>query len=69
MEPGPQAMQFHIDAIDVSALKRHVLANVGLLSLRLFAYEPSQEIVHVGMVTQVTEENGELMRHIFNPME
>ena len=26
MEPGPQAMQFHIDAIDVSALKRHVPA-------------------------------------------
>ena len=69
MQAGPNAMQFHIDTIDVSALARHVLTNVGLISLKLFAYDPPQEIVQVGMVTQVTDENGELMRHVFNPIE
>ena len=69
MQPGPQAMDFHIDQIDVSALAKHVLTNVGLISLKLFAFEPAQEIVHVGMVTQVTEQDGELWRHIYNPLE
>ena len=69
MFQGPQAMQFHIDEVDVSALANHVLANVGLITLKLFAFEPSQEIVQIGMVTQVTQQGDVLMRDVFNPLE
>ena len=57
------------DSAGCTAPGVHVLTNVGLISLKLFAYDPLQEIVQVGMVTQVTDENGELMRHVFNPIE
>lgn len=69
MAAGPQSMNFQVDAIDVSSIANHVLANVGLISAKLLAYDPPQELVQVGMVTQVTEDNGVLLRHIFNPME
>ena len=38
-------------------------------SITIYGYDPPQNIVHIGMVTQVTEENGNLMRHVFNPLE
>lgn len=69
MAPGANALNFHVEAIDVSALSKHVLANVGLISLDLYAFDPPQNIVHVGMVTQVSEEDGRLIRHVFNPIE
>ena len=69
MEPGVQELNFHVDEVDVEGLARHVLANVGLIKLELCAYDPPQVICSVGMVTQVTEENGELTRHVYNPLE
>ena len=69
MVAGPNALNFHVEAIDVSALSKQVLANVGLISLDLMAFDPPQNIVHVGMVTQVSEDNGELVRNIFNPLD
>ena len=68
MAKGEQELNFHIDSIDVSALSKHVLTNVGLISCKLMAYDPPQEIVQVGMVTQVTEEDNEIIRHVYNPL-
>ena len=71
----PHAIEFSIDAIDVSHLKHHVLANVGLLVATLVSGEGEDEVEHtqVSMLTQVTQlpdaEGGGLMRSIFNPME
>ena len=68
--PGPQQMDFAVDAVDVSHLKRHVLANVGLLVATLYAEGGQREIVQVSMVTQVTPEpDGTLIRSVFSPLE
>ena len=54
--------------MNVTHIKRHVLANVGLLLAQLFSGD--EEVVQVSMVTQVTPtESGGLMRSIFNPLE
>ena len=59
-----------VDAIDVSHLKRHVLANVGLLMATLYADGGQREIVQVSMVTQVTPEaDGTLIRSVFSPLD
>lgn len=71
----PHAIEFSIDAIDVSQLSQHVLANVGLLVATLVAGEgeDEQEISQVSMLTQVTQmseaEGGGLMRSVFNPCD
>ena len=53
----------------VDHLKRHVVANVGLLMATLFSGE--DEVVQVSMVTQVTpgDDDGSLIRAIYNPLE
>jgi hypothetical protein len=73
MQEGPNEMTFAIDAIDVSALSKHVLTNVGLLSLRLMQAaenpnDPPTELVQVGMVTFVTEADGQMIRNITTPL-
>ena len=50
---GQHQMSFTVDKIDVSHLKRHVVANVGLLTASLYDYN-NVEYVQVNMVTQVT---------------
>ena len=70
MQAGPNAMTFSIDAVDVSALKKHVLTNVGLLALDLWdTARPEDPLVRVGMVTNVLEDpSGQLIRDIFDPL-
>ena len=70
MQAGPNAMTFSIDAVDVSALKKHVLTNVGLLALDLWdTARPEEPLVRVGMVTNVLEDpSGQLIRDIFDPL-
>ncbi len=69
-----QSIAFDIDAIDVSNLQQHVLANVGLLQATLHsgAGDDEAEITQVSMLTQVTPlseaEGGGLMRSVFNPL-
>ena len=54
--------------VSVAHLKRHVLANVGLLLAVLFSED--KEVLQVSMVTQVTQNSeGTLIRSIFNPLE
>ena len=50
---GQHQMAFTVDRIDVSHLKRHVLANVGLLTASLYDHN-NVEYVQVNMVTQVS---------------
>merc|ERR1711998_722540 len=65
---GPQSMAFSVGEIDVSHLKRHVLANVGLLIATLISGD--EEIVQVSMVTQVTPNaDGVLIRSVYSPLE
>lgn len=65
---GPASMRFHVDSVNVSHLKRHVLSNVGLFTATLLAGE--EEIVQVSMVVQVTPDtSGQLFRSIYNPLE
>lgn len=65
---GPHAMDFSVAEVSVSHLKRHVLANVGLLVAVLYAGE--EEVVQVSMVTQVSPAaDGSLMRSIYNPLD
>ena len=65
---GSHTMAFHVDEVDVSHLKRHVLANVGLLIATLVAGE--EEVVSVNMVTQVSATtDGGLIRSVFSPLE
>merc|ERR1719382_541361 len=62
---GENNMQFEVEAVRVEHLKRHVLANVGLLMANLFSGEA--EVVQVSMVTQVTPDaGGNLVRSIYN---
>ena len=57
-----------VPEINVEHLKRHVLANVGLLLAVLVS--GGQELLQVSMVTQVTPSaDGQLIRSIFNPLE
>ena len=54
--------------MSVAHLKRHVLANVGLLLAVLFSED--KEVLQLSMVTQVTPNSeGTLIRSIFNPLE
>ena len=54
--------------VSVAHLKRHVLANVGLLLAVLFSED--KEVLQVSMVTQVTPNSeGTLIRSIFDPLE
>ena len=71
MAAGEQEVSFHIDEMGVEGISKHVLVNLGLLKCDLYAYSPPQEIVSIGMVTQVSEEGDPpiLTRHIFNPIE
>lgn len=65
---GPQQMDFSVDQVDVAHLKRHVLANVGLLLAVLYSGE--EERLQISMVTQVTPgPDGNLVRSVFNPLE
>ena len=68
---GPYVMAFTADEIDISALKRHVLTNVGLLQAIL--YSGVEEVVQISCVTQVTqqteEEGGGLVRSVFSPLD
>ena len=65
---GAHQMAFSVDEVDVSHLKRHVLANVGLLMATLYAGD--QEIVGVNMVTQVSAlPDGGLVRSVFSPLD
>jgi len=65
---GPQSMVFSVGEVDVSHLKRHVLANVGLLIAGLYSGE--EEIVQVSMVTQVTPNaEGVLIRSVYSPLD
>ena len=70
-----QSIEFSIDSMDVSHLKQHVLANVGLLLATLYSGEgeDEQEMTQVSMLTQVTQlsdaEGGGLMRSVFSPIE
>ena len=66
--PGPHSMNFSVPEINVSNIKRHVLANVGLLYATL--YDGDEEIVKVSMVTQVTPStDGGLIRSVYSPLE
>lgn len=54
--------------MSVSHLKRHVLANVGLLQAVLYAGE--EEVLQISMVTQVSPDaSGDLIRSIYNPLD
>ncbi|KAL1515514.1 hypothetical protein AB1Y20_002136 [Prymnesium parvum] len=65
---GQHSMSFSVPEVNVSHLKRHVLANVGLLIAGLFSGE--DEIVQVSMVTQVTPSpDGALIRSVYSPLE
>ena len=75
LDPDRSALQLclfqsQVDAIDVSHLKRHVLANVGLLMATLYAEGGQREVVQVSMVTQLTPEpDGTLIRSVFSPLD
>eukprot|EP00965_Chrysotila_dentata_P199963 6179699-Pleurochrysis_carterae.AAC.1 len=56
-----------VPSVDVAHLKRHVLANVGLLQANLTSGET--ELLQVSMVTQVTPKGDQLIRSIYNPLE
>mmetsp|Transcript_44835 Transcript_44835/g.74419 ORF Transcript_44835/g.74419 Transcript_44835/m.74419 type:complete len:138 (+) Transcript_44835:18-431(+) len=65
---GGASMHFAVDAVNVAHLKRHVLANVGLLQVNLFSC--NEEILQISMVTQVMpDSNGKLIRSIYSPLE
>ena len=64
---GANTMAFSVSAVDVAHLKRHVLANVGLLQALLFSGE--RELLQVSMVTQVTPVGDTLVRSVYNPLE
>jgi len=64
---GDHTMSFDVSGLDVSHLKRHVVANVGLLQANLVAGDA--EILQVSMVTQVNDVNGDLIRSVFSPLE
>lgn len=64
---GAHSMAFSVPQVNVSHLKRHVLANVGLLLAVL--YDGDEEVVQVSMVTQVTADGETLMRSIYNPLD
>ena len=65
---GRNRMEFLASKLDVAHLKRHVLANVGLLLAVL--YSGDEELLQVSMVTQVSpKDDGRLVRSIFNPLE
>jgi hypothetical protein len=65
---GTHQMTFAVDEVDVSHLKRHVLANVGLLIATLYAGET--EIVGINMVTQISAQpDGGLVRSVFSPLD
>lgn len=66
---GQHSMRFEVGEIDVSHLKRHVLANVGLLTATLYDSQ-DVEIVQINMVTQVTAEpDGTIIRSVFSPLD
>ena len=65
--PG-NTMSFAIDSISVASLKKHVVANIGMLTATLES--AGAEVVAVNMVTQVTADaSGAMVRAIFNPLE
>ena len=66
--PACYRVTSQVAAVRVDHLKRHVVANVGLLMATLFSGE--DEVVQVSMVTQVTPgDEGVLIRDIYNPLE
>ena len=72
MNAGANSLVFAIDEVDVQGLSRHVLANVGLLSLDLRDADAPPDcdpLVHIGMVTHVAVVGDDLVRNIFNPLE
>ena len=61
-------MSFSIDSISVASLKRHVAANIGMLTATLES--DGAEVVAVNVVTQVSADaSGALIRSMFNPLE
>lgn len=64
---GSHSMALSVEALAVSGIKRHVLANVGLLLAVL--YSGDEEVLQVSMVTQVTADGETLMRSIYNPLD
>ena len=69
MAEGEDSLSYRIETIDISALTRHVVANVGLLSLDLVESDTRLTLVHVGIVTNVHEDNnGVLIRNMFDPV-
>ena len=55
--------------IDVSNVKQGTLANAGLLSATLIMASTQTEVITINAVVQVTEEEGEFNRVIYNPLE
>ena len=57
-----------VDTIDVSAVKRSLLLNVGLLHAAL--KDGDADVIEINLVTQVTKDaTGGLVRTMFNPLE
>jgi hypothetical protein len=57
-----------VDKIDVSAVKRSLLLNVGLLHAAL--KDGDADVIEINLVTQVTKDAaGGLVRTMFNPLE
>ena len=52
-------------------MKRHLLLNVGLLSITLKDNATNQEVIEINVVTQIEKDGttGNLIRTMFNPLE
>ncbi|GMI58294.1 hypothetical protein ScalyP_jg648 [Parmales sp. scaly parma] len=66
---GESSMLFSVQQIDVSNVKQGTLANAGLLSATLIMASTQTEVITINAVVQVTEEEGEFNRVIYNPLE
>ncbi|KAA6401985.1 MAG: hypothetical protein EZS28_002488 [Streblomastix strix] len=69
---GTHEERFHVDKIDISAVKETTILNMGLLSASLFVgHDDDNALLDVNMCTEISKKKGSntFIRTIVNPLE